>query len=441
MSSGVPGGRHALVVHSPGGATGVREIVSAARGVCRVTFGFRAEVAAAHPALVAVAAALGDAVVLGAGADLRRLGIDGVVTFCDADLDAADALSIELGLHTAPRSARPWDKFEQRRALLHAGITGVRTHPVDSAADFVAAMSRVGVPGVLKPRRGNSADGVVLVATPEDGTAELARRSRWSRSVYERFIPRGTHPAGAEWLADYVSVETVTDARGEHRHVGILDKLPLSVVAPPAGEHGPSICESGSVYPSRLDPATVQTAVRTVERALDALGVRSRVTHTELRVSTSTVEIIEVNGRLGGEVARLVGLRDGSDLVGAALAAAAGIEHDPGGRPGAGRTAAVLVPFPVRHGPVASAVRPAELLSVPGVRSVEVLARCGRAREETQSYAVQLTLQAADDTELRDHLAAVLARTGELFAADGLHDDPWLRGLITHLTSRSSAHA
>ncbi len=65
-------------------------------------------------------------------------------------------------------------------------------------------------------------------------------------------------------------------------------------------------------------------ALERTSAALDALDVRWRVTHTELRVTQSEVEIIEVNGRVGGYLARLLRPLGGPDLVRAALTVALG---------------------------------------------------------------------------------------------------------------------
>jgi hypothetical protein len=61
------------------------------------------------------------------------------------------------------------------------------------------------------------------------------------------------------------------------------------------------VAETGDVTPSRLPPDVRGLALERTGAALDALDVRWRVTHTELRVTQTEVEVIEVNhGRVGG---------------------------------------------------------------------------------------------------------------------------------------------
>lgn len=119
----------------------------------------------------------------------------------------------------------------------------------------------------------------------------------------ERLAEAGTHPAGDTTLADFVSVELAVSA-GEATCVAVFDKFPVSV------------CRSTG------------RIVDLVRAAHQVLGVSARMTHTEVKLTPSAPEIIEINGRLGGDLARLTRLADGPNLVRAALQAALNLPID-----------------------------------------------------------------------------------------------------------------
>ena len=94
--------------------------------------------------------------------------------------------------------------------------------------------------------------------------------------------------------------------------------------------HAPSFEEIGHVTaPAEAvapDPGRVRDVVVAAHRAL---GIDRTVTHTEVRLTASGPKIIEVNGRLGGDVIPYVArLASGLDLPAASADIAAGAEPD-----------------------------------------------------------------------------------------------------------------
>ncbi|WP_156727553.1 hypothetical protein [Streptomyces apocyni] len=100
----------------------------------------------------------------------------------------------------------------------------------------------------------------------------------------EQFIPSVPHPGGPGWLGSYVSVETVSDGRGHH-HTAVMDKLPLSVVDEVGRLRAHAVRETGDIFPSALPEASLTRVRELVSRTLDVLGVRWRVSHTEVKLS------------------------------------------------------------------------------------------------------------------------------------------------------------
>ncbi|MEV4638751.1 hypothetical protein AB0J80_15505 [Actinoplanes sp. NPDC049548] len=420
------------VLHAPFGAGNLRDIWVQARGVCQAVMLFREDIAGAHPDIVDMARALFETEVV--GDDLTRTvadrGLAGLTTFHDSQLDFVDEALCDLALPGAPGTVAPWDKLVQRRQFAERGLSAIRAAAVDSPRDLAAAVEVVGFPGVLKPRRAARGTGIAFLAGPDDVAYQTEHRDGWEGLVYEGEIPSGEHPSGVSWLADFVSVETVSVGR-EHRHVALFDKAPMSIVPRTGPDGADSVNTTGDITPSRLPAADLDAVLRLVSDALDALGVNSRVTHTELRVTGAGADIIEINGRAGGHMTQVLRLLDGPNLIRPALHVALGL--DPGVPPPMrpGYAAGLFVPFPERHGVVRSDVRPAELRALPGVVGVDEVAEVGDERSETGFRVATVTLRAQDADVFDRQVLATVEGIARLFEADGLLDDPWLRRVLS----------
>jgi biotin carboxylase len=297
---------------------------------------------------------------------------------------------------------------------------------VDSPGGLAAAIAVVGLPAVLKPRRGAASVGVSFLTGDADVRTEVATRAGWTNLVLEGMIPHAARPAGcAAWLADFVSVDTVTGADGVHRHVTVVDKLPHSVAPQPSPV---AIRETGNVMPSGLPADRLDAVFTATSTALDALAVRGRVSHTELRVGPSTVEPIEVNGRMGGFIADMLRRMDGPDLLAAAFDVALGGTPQATRRLRPGMVASLWIPFAERSGTVLSAASRPRLRAVPGVERVDGLARRGDPRAATGFHAARVTVWAAGQEELDRVVAGVLDEVAAMFAADRLGGTPWFAG-------------
>jgi biotin carboxylase len=286
------------------------------------------------------------------------------------------------------------------------------------------------VPGVLKPRRSTASAGLSIVQDEQAVERELAERRAWPHLVYEELIPAGRHPAGEPWLGDYVSVETCSTGT-ERFHVAIFDKAPAVVLDPERTADGPQVMEMADFAPTQLPREAQETVLRLTDEALDALGVRWRITHTELRFVDGRAEVIEVNGRLGGEVVRLLDILDGPDLVRAALSVALQAEPELDGELGSGYAASVKPLLPDRRAPVRSDVSRADVRRLPSIVGVDVVARRGAPPSASDFRAVDVSFAAGDVEGLKASLAGILDGVAALYRADGVGDDPWLNRMRT----------
>lgn len=377
---------------------------------------------------------------------------DAVVTFHDAQLERAAALAEALGT-PRPEAAALADKLHQRRVLRAAGLSRIDALAVESPNDLDRAVSLFGYPCVLKPRRGSGGERVTILRGPADHPKDAGLHGL----LAEQFIPDARHPGGG-WLADYVSVETASTAEGKHHVLATFGKLPVS------SDPGGGIRTTGDVLPHGLSAECAARVRDHVLDCLDALGLRQSLSHTEVKLSADAPEVIEVNCRLGGHLSRLTSRRNGTDLVRLAVLAALGEDlddlarrppdrsdaldpkdplhrsdpldpsdpRDPSGGPA---VAGVFVPFGA-PGVVRSEVSAAAVRQLPGVCSVDELARPGDDRRSTGGAAANVVLQAPDLARLQPVLAGFLTGLSELFAADGLGESPWVRHLADRLECR-----
>ncbi|MFE7424893.1 acetyl-CoA carboxylase biotin carboxylase subunit family protein [Streptomyces sp. NPDC057545] len=221
----------------------------------------------------------------------------GIVTFSERALRLTTVLAERLGLpfHSRRTTTLLTDKFEQRTALRDAGVHSIRFHRIAEPGEWPAALAAVGLPAVLKPAHGGSSRNTYLVQDEETGR-RLAERllaegcpgfEEGGALVLEEYlVGRPSGPFG-----DYVSVESVAEDGGV-RHLAITGKMP--VLAP--------FRESGDFWPAALDAADREAVYELTTRALHAVGVRSGLAHTEVKMTAEGPRIIEINGRLGGDI-------------------------------------------------------------------------------------------------------------------------------------------
>lgn len=302
--------------------------------------------------------------------DIRRvvrvIGADGLTTFSEFQLELTARAAEGCGLRFHDRAVTTLltDKAAQRRALRAAGVDATRHAAVDSPEDLESAVREVGLPAVLKPRKGAASAETHLIRTIAD--AERALRSAGGRFTLEELLRGDPDAAGAAW-GDFVSVESVV-VDGEVEASYVTGKLPLA----------PPFRETGQFAPSTLTAPVRDRVAAYAEAAVAALGVRWGAVHTEVKLTREGPRIVEVNGRLGGYVGDVHLRAGGPDLLRDAIAAALGLPV------GKRRAAYGRVAF--RHYLAAPPYRALlerldgidELLEVPGVTHVDLRAAPGR---------------------------------------------------------------
>lgn|GEM_PF-1616886 len=314
-----------LLVGYDGGSIGPMEIAAGLRGLAEPVFLVPASVR--QTKLGQLVGAMAETVSFAGSADpagddllepaeLDRVagiqGLSGALTFSEKLLPAISQVTTRLGLpgHDRQTVRLLTDKHAQRCALRDSGVDPVRCQLLDSPAALEeAALDQVGFPAVLKPVRGRGSRNTYRVTGPAE-LAELVHRLLVPAAagqlpaeqalLLEEYLPGDPScPQG-----DYVAVESVI-CNGQVEHLAITGKFPQL----------DRFREVGDFWPAGLAEPVSRRIEALVTAALAALGVRTGISHTEVKLTPAGPRIIEVNGRLGGEVTDLARAAYGLDAA------------------------------------------------------------------------------------------------------------------------------
>jgi hypothetical protein len=264
----------------------------------------------------------------------------------------------ELRDHLTGVPGGTWCKSRQRELLNTHGLSARAFRTITSAAELDDAVTELRLPCILKPERGVASSHTWLiesVASARAAAHDLAAADRW---IMEELIPSEIEsPVGR---GDYLSVDLFVS--GRPRAAVLIDRPPLY----------PPFREAGTIGPSRFEGTdTGRHLVTIAERAHHSLGLGDGAFHIELKLTQAGAEVIEVNGRLGGFVRKLVLLGSGADVGAWALLAARG-ELDQQTTPTwQQHVASILIQAPVTATALISGPSPAAVRRLPGVHSVE----------------------------------------------------------------------
>ncbi|MCZ7460337.1 ATP-grasp domain-containing protein [Streptomyces sp. WMMC940] len=220
-------------------------------------------------------------------------------TFGDQCQEIAAEVGRALGVPTHDRETVRvvFDKYAMRERLAAAGVETVPSAEVQTPEELRAFAATHGYPCVVKPRRGTASTGVSVIGTAQEAEAAFARARGTDEPVEvvaEQFL-----------TGDQYSVEAFSEL-GEHVVVAVTRKYSDPV----------SLVELGHVMPAPLAPEQRVEIQAYVTVALDALGVGSGPTHTEIVLTEAGPRIIETHLRVGGdEIWSMVTDATGVDLV------------------------------------------------------------------------------------------------------------------------------
>jgi biotin carboxylase len=288
----------------------------------------------------------------------------GVLTWGETVLETTARAAEKLSLrHMSARSAaRCRDKYLTRTLLAAAGVTAVRHGLARTAEEAQRIAASIGHPVVLKPRAQAGSIGVVLATDTgqvRDGFALAAGASYGS-------LPTGLGVLVEEYLpGPEISVDSV---------VRDGEATPVHVARKRLG-FAPHFEEVGHLVTGWTGEPWAAEVAELVTAAHRVLGIEVGVTHAEVRLTPSGPRLVELNGRLGGDLIPYASrLATGIDLVVAAAELALG--RTPDLTPTRQGCAEVRFHYPSYDGTVRR-VGVYETVSVPGIAHADVLAEPG----------------------------------------------------------------
>lgn len=239
--------------------------------------------------------------------------IDGVLCWDEARILPAAKVAQALGLPggNPEMVLRCRDKHLTRQLLAAAGVPQPRSVLVADADEAATIAAEIGYPVVLKPRGVAASLGVVLV--PDE--AELRRQFDFAHD---------TTAPGAIVDDSVVLVEEYADGPEISVDCAVFqgEVLPICLAHKEVG-YPPYFEEVGHLVDGG-EPMLDDPAFRALlDQVHQVIGFTDGVTHSEFRLTPAGPKLIEVNGRLGGDLIPYLGLRAAGIDPGLAAAAVA----------------------------------------------------------------------------------------------------------------------
>lgn len=330
-------------------------------------------------------------------------GVAGIATFCDRLVLPAAVLSERLGLpgNTVETANLLSNKYLQRERLLARGVQRLNHLVSHSVAELEEDIRQLKLPAVIKPVKSEGSRFTFRIRTVRDlsWVGPLIDAKVWISGMIAEEEIRGRGPNQETGLADYVSVETISEF-GKHYVAGVTARFP---VAEP-------FRETGGAYPSDLNLVELEEVGSAAVEGLQALDVSTGVSHVEVMLTNHGPEIIEINGRLGGNVNHLIGRTGGPNLIGRELAIASSTKWSwPRWSP-VGIAFLYQMPAPMILGVVESAEGVDLMRAIPHVERLMFHARRGTNldwRNGTSSCLLEIHGFASNYMEMNDCINAV----------------------------------
>ena len=261
----------------------------------------------------------------------------GVLCYDEALILPAAHVAAALGLPgMAPEAVeRCRDKSKTRATLAAAGLPQPHSVAVSCFEQARSVAGLIGYPLVLKPRALGASQGVIKV----DDFARLEAAFRVASSA--------SYP-GVPTYADGVLVEEYLDGPEISIDGFVVDGTyhPLFLARKQVGL-APYFEETGHMVTARDELLADGDLRDHLNAAHRALGIQHGITHTEVRLTSRGPRIVEVNGRLGGDLIPYLGwLATGIDP--GHVAADLAIGRHPTPQPSSSRSAGIRFLYPPR---------------------------------------------------------------------------------------------
>lgn len=232
-----------------------------------------------------------------AGEVAGRAPVAGVMCWDEPLVQPAAEIADELGVPglSVPGVHGCRDKHRTRRVLTEAGLHQPGFEMTATVEQARAAAERIGYPVVVKPRALGASMGVVFAG--DEAELDAAFQVASDASLIGDLPFRGGAIIEGYASGPEISIDAAV-YQGEY--------LPLFLARKQTDMH-PYFEEVGHVVDA-ADPLLDDRAlIETLARAHRSLGVENGITHAEVRLTEQGPLIIEINGRLGGDLIPFLG--------------------------------------------------------------------------------------------------------------------------------------
>jgi carbamoyl-phosphate synthase large subunit len=235
--------------------------------------------------------------------------IDGILTSSDLPVRVVASVCEKLKLPGLSKNSAflCTNKYLMREHLCDNGFLVPKFRHIKNVTDVDAVNF---FPAILKPLDSSGSRGVTRVNSMDDLINLLPYSLSFSRcgeALVEEFID------GPEY-----SVETLSQG-GRTNIIAITEKTIK-------GQDDNYFVEDRHIIPANITEATNESISKTVTKFIETLKLGDSPTHTELKVNSKGIYIIESGARLGGDfiASDLVPLATGIDMLGNAIRIALG---------------------------------------------------------------------------------------------------------------------
>ncbi|WP_413730134.1 ATP-grasp domain-containing protein [Sodalis sp. RH22] len=246
-----------------------------------------------------------DAVIKTVDAISKEHSIDGVFTFMEFYVELAAIVAEHLKLNgISPLSAsNARNKFKMREIFKQNNISQPSFALVTTLDELNSVKKYFDYPNIIKPINMSGSRGVAKNNTPQ----ELLNNFNELSTISPLFgvEKEDSYLIESFLVGEEFSVESVT-FHGITHIVSITKKIVCD---------GKYFVEIGHVSPAMIPDDMYQKVIDVTSRGLEALGIDNAVSHTEVKINDSTVSIVEIAARLGGDhIPELVMKSSGVDL-------------------------------------------------------------------------------------------------------------------------------
>lgn len=213
--------------------------------------------------------------------------IDIIVNFSEDNQDKAAFIAQKLNInyHSIDTVEKVNNKLKMRKALEDLKINSIPFKEIESGKDIIESFKKIKKPIIVKPVNGRGSNMIFYIHNHQEASNKAA--------LIDKLLNKNNIELIAEEFieGDEFSVEIFSE-NGKHKLIAITDKFKLN-----------NFVEIGHCLPAVISENAYDTIQNYMFSVLDALNIKSGVTHSEVIRSNKNdkVFLVETHLRMGGD--------------------------------------------------------------------------------------------------------------------------------------------